>query len=111
MWRLLFLLNFIIINSYAGSGIPVTKNSVVTKFDFIVDEDINNDDPRIKSIVYSAKSYRTSKVMIYYVNPNAEILAAKLAQIFTNWHLLVFKPKQIQSTTSDDNKYVQIIIN
>lgn len=112
MWRLLFLLSFIITNSYSKNALTaVTKNLVVTKFDLIVDEDVNNDDPRIKSIVYSAKSYPSGRVIIYYVNPNAKVLATKLAQILTNQYLLVLKPTQIQSLTSDDNKYVQITIN
>jgi|GEM_PF-4510125 len=90
MWRLLFLLNYIIIYSYAQNSVPLaTQNLLVTKFDLIVDEDVNNDDPRIKSIVYSAKSYKQGWVTIYYVNPNAEILP--IFTIFTYkslifWH-------------------------
>jgi hypothetical protein len=94
------------------SHAPVVSNRLsIAKFDLIVDEDIDNDDPRIKSIVYSASSYQQSKIMIYYVNPNAKVLATKLVQILTKQHLLVFKLEQIQSSTLADNKYVQVIIN
>ncbi len=112
MWRILFLLNYIIICSYASDGLPtINKNLIVTKFDLIIDEDIGNDDPRIKSIIYSANSYKPSKIIINYVNPNAEVLANKLAQILINGHLQVVSPQKILSIKPNDNKYVEVIFN
>lgn len=111
MWRLFIILICIIVNPFAQNQFKAKDPySIVIKFDLIVDEDINESDPRIKSIIYSAKSYRQSKIIINYTNPNANSLATHLAQIFVQQKLLVVKPRQIQSSGFDDNRYVQVTI-
>jgi hypothetical protein len=53
--------------------------SIKLWFDLIVDEDINIDDPRIKSIIYVSNA--NNYTVITYTNPNAGNLAAKIAEI------------------------------
>lgn len=112
MWRSLLCLICIITNSLAQNkpGVLPAHYSLVVKFDLIVDEDVDIQDPRIKSIIYSAKSYQQSRVMINYVNPNAQRLATKLAQIFVQQNLSVIRPKQVQLSGTDEKKVVQVNI-
>lgn len=111
MWRLLFFLICVYTSLHATNQLIALEHySIVTKFDLIADEDINDTDVRVKSIIYSARSYKQSKIMINYANPNAEGLATKLAGIFSIHNLLVIRPKQILLSKPDDNKFVQVTI-
>jgi len=90
------------------------KQSIISKFDFLLDEDITESDPRIKSLVYSAKSYKDSKIEINYHNANAKEMADKLGLIFTRLDLSVLKPKQIPTNKMDKqsiSRYVLVNIN
>ena len=98
----------------ANKSQTTMKQSITVKFDFILDEDINQDDPRVKSLVYCAKSYPQSKIEISYLNPNAHDVADKLGSIFTKLGLIVLKPKQTLDKNIDKNtisRHVMVRIN
>lgn len=110
----LFLLLISLSNVYADEGLlisPGLRHSIIIKFDLIVNDDIDENDPRIKSIVYSAKGDAKSKIYISYTNLNAENLALRLAQIFSKQNLLVLKPEYLLSNGTSNNKYVSVMIN
>lgn len=113
MWWLLFLC--IIMNVSAENcmhSTPATRiqNLVIAKFDLILDENVDDSDPRVKSIIYSTQSDKLNRVVVTYTNPNAGMLAARLAQFFTKHDLLVHKLKQEPLVIPSDSKYVQISI-
>ena len=90
------------------------KHSIAIKFDFIFDENINQDDPRIKSVVYCARSYAQSNVEISYFNPNARDAADKLGLVMTKLGIRVLKPKQLANDTINEpsrSRYVLVKIN
>lgn len=119
MWRLLIIMGLIINFTYAKDDVKnkivasnvINSMPIITKFDFIVDEDITDNDPRIKSIIYSAKSDKNSHINIAYYNPNAEKTATKLAFILEGHGLLVLKPKVLNnSNQNSDSHYVFVSI-
>ncbi len=115
MWWLAIFLSCVSVGIYAQSNTDRVdlSHSIVIKFDLITDENISTDDPRVKSIIYSAKSYTGSKILVSYINPNAAELASRLAQVFMAQHLYVLKPQKLGLVVANnnDNKYVQVIIN
>jgi hypothetical protein len=80
------------------------NQSILMKFDLITDEMITIDDPRIKSIIYSSRN--NSKVNISYFNPNAKMLANKIAGILSTYGVSVSKPEL--DTDSHNNRYVLV---
>lgn len=113
MWRLiLFCLCFSTLVNAENKGIVVSggTNSFSVKFDFLLDENIDDSDPRIKSIIYSMKSYGKSTVSINYSNSNANSLAQNLAQIFNQHKLLVLNPQLVSQSKEVDNKNVLVTI-
>ena len=77
-------------NKYVAHKLVKTE-SVSVKFDLILDEEITEDDPRIKSIMYSSR--QKSYVVINYYNINAEHLANKIAMILTQYKVILKKPE------------------
>jgi hypothetical protein len=116
---ILLLVNSAYAHSIKGSGVLANiaynkvKQSIAVKFDFILDEDINQYDPRIKSLVYCAKSDRLSKIEISYHNHNAYDTANKLGLILSRLGLTVVKPKQLAINHTDEHvsRYVFVKIN
>lgn len=95
-------------NKYMTHKINRTQ-SIDVKFDLLLDEEVSLDDPRVKSIIYASNN--KSKIAIVYSNPNAAILANKLAIIFTQQKLSVIKPHLIDALKDHNlNKYVIVYI-
>ncbi|MFN7094856.1 MAG: hypothetical protein ACK4M7_05790 [Burkholderiales bacterium] len=88
------------------------KQSITIKFDLLLDEKITQDDPRIKSIVYVATSTSNNLIAINYVNPNAEDLANRLADILFTLGATVLKPhlRDRKSPSLEQLKYVWVNI-
>ena len=92
------------------SAIEVTNNpkqSIVMKFDLLIDGEVTIDDPRIKSIIYS--SNKKSLVKISYFNQNAKNVANKIYGILDIHGVSVSKPEL--GTDAKNTKYVLVWIN
>jgi hypothetical protein len=98
--------SYVASNKYTPHKINRTS-SVSVKFDLLLDDDITVNDPRIKSIMYVSNN--KSYVVIQYVNPNAAILAGKIATILTNNHVMVRKPILVNGESSL-NKYAIVYV-
>jgi len=111
-------------NTVVYSNKPINNNSVQSNnkyeiynyrksqtilFDILLDENITNEDPRLKSIIYVVKN-SNSLINIIYSNTNATELANRLAQILSISGIKVIKPSQINAS-SIDSKSVGVIIN
>ncbi len=64
-------------------------------FDFLIDENVTNNDPRIRSILYVANVNPGSLIEIIYVNPNAEVFANNIATIFKTYHAKALIPQMV----------------
>ncbi len=91
----------------AAEVIDKPKQSIVMKFDLLIDEEVTIDDPRIKSIIYS--SNKKSLVKISYFNQNAKNVANKIYGILDTHGVLVSKPEL--GTDLQNTKYVLVWIN
>lgn len=120
MWRMLIMgFMFIMVNVVYSEDqkFPQSESmlrsydQVVNKFDLIVDEDVSDNDPRLKSIIYSAKSYKNSQISISYYNPNAATLATHLASIIAGHGVTVLKPTTlVNSQYESDSHHVFVTI-
>ena len=120
MWRILivgFMLIMVSMVYSENQNLPqfesrtTLRDQVTDKFDLIVDEDISDNDPRLKSIIYSAKSYKNSQVSISYYNPNAVTLATHLGSIIAGHGVTVLKPTiLVNSQYESDSHYVFVTI-
>ena len=106
MIRFIIFLCWISFVSAAGV-INTPKQSIVMKFDLLIDEDVTIDDPRIKSIIYS--SNKKSLVKISFFNQNAKNVANKIYVILNTHRVLVSKPEF--GTDAQNTKYVLVWIN
>ncbi len=92
------------------SAAPFTdkpKQSIVMKFDLLIDEEVTIDDPRIKSIIYG--SNKKSLVKINYFNQNAKNVANKIYRILDMYGVSVSKPNF--GTDPQNKKYVLVWVN
>lgn len=93
-------------DSFAASAID-SKGSVKTHslspiyFDLILDEQINIDDPRLKSIIYVSSTNPGGVVKVVYTNSNAKDLSEKLANILSAKGVKVSQPQLIIPAVSD----------
>ena len=103
------ILFFICCISFANATQMINKQnqSIVMKFDLLMDENIDIDDPRIKSIIYS--SGKNKEIKISYFNPNAQIIANKIYLLLDSQKSSVSKPEH--SLDAKDKNYVLVWIN
>ena len=101
--------NYVADNKYPPHKIS-SLQSIKILFDFIVDEDVTVDDPRIKSIIYASR--QKSYVVIAYTNVNGDKLANKIAEILTKHNVVVKKPMLIEVANKPSlNKYIVVYIS
>ncbi len=85
------------------------EHTVNYKFDFVLDEYIKEDDPRIKSLLYIAKQNSDNVLEISFYNANASNTAKHLALLFTSLGIKVLDPVALplsQSSEPNSSKYV-----
>ena len=90
-------------------------SAVVFKFDFIIDENITINEPRIKSLIHVAHHSKPGGlVKIAYYNPNAENLANRIMQLLTQAKIKVLKLKLLSDvlpTTGNKSDFEVIDAN
>ena len=97
-----------------ASQIAVNQNYVITgpvaAFDILIDEKLDENDPRIKSIIYVAKQNLANSVLISYTNPNATELAQRILSIMNRYSIQTNRPELVVSQNKEDLKLVVVKI-
>jgi hypothetical protein len=87
------------------------EKSPAILFDILLDEKVNENDPRVKSIIYITKSNPKNYIQISYTNPKAADFANNLAILFSSFNIKVQKPNYYQSLSPQNLKNVSVKIN
>ncbi|MBP9742325.1 MAG: hypothetical protein KBD37_03105 [Burkholderiales bacterium] len=90
------------------ANILVESGSLIVKFDLLLDEQITEDDPRIKSISYSILMNPGSTVKIYYQNDNAKFLSNTLLKMFHDQGIIAVDKGQTPLIHDKKNVWVCI---
>ena len=86
------------------------KTSYPITFDILLDEKIDENDPRLKTIIYVTQQREGNSLLISYTNPNASDLAARIVLIMNKYGITSNSPRLIPSTGSADLKVVTVQI-
>lgn len=88
--------------SFANQAIFNSHSQVSQyKFDFLLDENIDRGEPRLKSLIYVALHKKNTIIKITYLNPNALKFSESLANVLTQNGVTVLKPQQIFNSSPD----------
>lgn len=91
-----------------AAHIFIESGSIIVKFDLLLDEQITEDDPRVKSITYSVLMNQGSTIKIYYQNDNAKLLSSRLLKIFHDQGVIVVDKGQTSLIHDKKNVWVWI---
>lgn len=82
----------------------------VAFFDILLDEKLDENDPRIKSIIYVAKQNPANSVLVSYTNPNAIELAGMVVSIMNRYGVKANPPQLLASQNKEDLKLIVVKI-
>ena len=99
-----------VLASQVESGQNFETTVVAASFDILLDEKLDENDPRIKSIIYVAKQNTANSVMVSYTNPNAIELAGRVVSIMNRYTVPTNHPLLVTTETKDDLKLVIVKI-
>lgn len=101
-----------VLNSCIKTGeSTITTTSKSMKFDYILDEFIKDNDPRIQSLLTIARENTGSKIEISYFNYDGKQLSERLYNIFKANNLLVDKPNKYDPNSADIPSKILVAIN
>ena len=121
MRKLILCITAIVLSACATHKTPPTKNmpsptvvkhieyqkSVSYKFDVLLDNPINPNDPRIKSILYSVKQSPNNYIAVTYYNKKAKKIAKNMAKIFTDANIHAITTKlNLDASNKENIKYI-----
>lgn len=98
LFRLIFILLSLIKFpfAFANQTIFISDSQISQyKFDFLLDENIDEDEPRLKSLIYVALHKKNTIIKITYLNTNALKFSESLAHILIEKGITVLNPQQI----------------
>lgn len=101
-------------NDFINPNSCVTSNlapSPAFYFDFILDEYITDNNPRLKSLIYSANSNKDSWIAISYHNPNAVDLARRLQSILTKHNIRSLINYESIDPNIKSSKFVNLVLH
>ena len=96
-----------------SSDVAVEQDYIITDpivFDILLDEKIDENDPRMKSIIYVTKQNSDNSILVSYTNPNASDLAGRIMSIMNQYGIKSNSPQLLPSVYAGDLKLVVIKI-